>query len=178
MWLCYGILKRVIPRICLLVGLVLLLCRVDGKPIASSTDSPALNEISDEVTPAASELQPSTDSTEAGLSNEVLPTEALVSATLRVPKLPPASSTTERVPEFNRNQVSLVLPDNLFSSTANLTLQLRSFIGDFITTTHGKPALTDVHPQRTSVRIAQVVRFFQPLFGYHLMIDIPKEMDV
>uniref|UniRef100_A0A8W7P0P0 Uncharacterized protein n=1 Tax=Anopheles coluzzii TaxID=1518534 RepID=A0A8W7P0P0_ANOCL len=68
------------------------------------------------------------------------------------------------IPTFNRKQVSLDLPGDLFSSTANLTLSLRNFIADLIT--------------RTSVRIAQVVRFFQPLFGYHLMIDIPKELDV
>ncbi|XP_052900164.1 uncharacterized protein LOC128306638 [Anopheles moucheti] len=79
------------------------------------------------------------------------------------PALNEVDTSDEEIPIFNRNQVSLDLPGDLFSTTANLTLRLRNFIGDFIT--------------RTSVRIAQVVRFFQPLFGYHLMIDIPKELD-
>ncbi|XP_053677960.1 uncharacterized protein LOC128728364 [Anopheles nili] len=77
---------------------------------------------------------------------------------------PNINKSLNEVPTFNREQVSLAIPAELFSATANLTLQLRNFIGDLIT--------------RTSVRIAQVVRFFQPLFGYHLMIDIPKELDV
>ncbi|XP_049281948.1 uncharacterized protein LOC125763154 [Anopheles funestus] len=74
------------------------------------------------------------------------------------------NTSDDEIPTFNRNQVNLDLPNDLFSSTANLTFRLRNFIGDFIT--------------RASVRIAQVVRFFQPVFGYHLMIDIPKELDV
>ncbi|XP_058063529.1 uncharacterized protein LOC131213497 [Anopheles bellator] len=74
------------------------------------------------------------------------------------------TSTTEGLPTFNRNQVSLDLPSDLFTSTANLTLRLRNVVSELIT--------------RTSVRIAQVVRFLQPVFGYHLMIDIPKELDV
>lgn len=107
------------------------------------------------------------------------------------------------IPTFNRKQVSLDLPGDLFSSTANLTLSLRNFIADLITvsrvgaccpfaftnpTAHADHSrsfslslcsLVSIHHhQRTSVRIAQVVRFFQPLFGYHLMIDIPKELDV
>ncbi|XP_053663553.1 uncharacterized protein LOC128712687 [Anopheles marshallii] len=80
------------------------------------------------------------------------------------PALNEVNTSDDEIPSFNRNQVTLDLPGELFSNTANLTLRLRNFIGDFIT--------------RTSVRIAQVVRFFQPLFGYHLMIDIPKELDV
>ncbi|XP_052863487.1 uncharacterized protein LOC128270119 [Anopheles cruzii] len=74
------------------------------------------------------------------------------------------TTTTEGLPTFNRNQVSLDLPSDLFTSTANLTLRLRNVVSELIT--------------RTSVRIAQVVRFLQPVFGYHLMIDIPKELDV
>ncbi|XP_035903490.1 uncharacterized protein LOC118508104 [Anopheles stephensi] len=86
------------------------------------------------------------------------------SSTTVNPAINEVNTSEDEVPIFNRNQVTLDLPGDLFSSTANLTLRLRNFIGDFIT--------------RTSVRIAQVVRFFQPLFGYHLMIDIPKELDV
>ncbi|KFB41943.1 AGAP000696-PB-like protein [Anopheles sinensis] len=165
MGLRYVLLRKMCLKSALLLGLVLF-CQVVAKPIESSTESSPSNDILDEVTSAALEIQSSTTSTENALSNEVLPTEALVSATLRVPKHPPGTTTTttEGIPILNRNQVSLALPDDLFSSTANLTLTLRNFIGDFIT--------------RTSVRIAQVVRFFQPLFGYHLMIDIPKELDV
>ncbi|XP_050073252.1 uncharacterized protein LOC126561284 [Anopheles maculipalpis] len=107
--------------------------------------------------------------TEPSESSDDIPTEkedtigATTTTTIN-PAINEVNTSDDEVPIFNRNQVTLDLPGDLFSSTANLTLRLRSFIGDFIT--------------RTSVRIAQVVRFFQPLFGYHLMIDIPKELDV
>ncbi|ETN65876.1 hypothetical protein AND_002348 [Anopheles darlingi] len=73
------------------------------------------------------------------------------------------TTTTEGIPVFNRNRVSLEVASDLFSSSTSLALGLSNMLGDMV--------------RRTSVRIAQLVRLFQPLFGYHLMIDVPKELD-
>ncbi|XP_050085468.1 uncharacterized protein LOC126571190 [Anopheles aquasalis] len=73
------------------------------------------------------------------------------------------TTTTEKIPVFNRRRVSLEVASDLFSSSTSLALGLSNMLGDVV--------------RRTSVRIAQLVRLFQPLFGYHLMIDVPKELD-
>ncbi|XP_035775328.1 uncharacterized protein LOC118457674 [Anopheles albimanus] len=75
----------------------------------------------------------------------------------------PATTTTARIPVFNRRRVSLEIASDLFSSSTSLALGMSNMLGDMV--------------RRTSVRIAQLVRLFQPLFGYHLMIDVPKELD-
>lgn len=41
-------------------------------------------------------------------------------------------TTTEEVPTIDREHVTLRIPDELFSSTANLTLRLRDFLGQLL----------------------------------------------
>uniref|UniRef100_A0A182M196 Uncharacterized protein n=1 Tax=Anopheles culicifacies TaxID=139723 RepID=A0A182M196_9DIPT len=136
----------------LVLQLTILLSTAKGKAIDTTPGTPTGNEINVELGNALSEASETTEVVTAAEE----PTITTTTSTTINPSV--------EIPTFNRNQVSLDLPGDLFSSTANLTLRLRGFIGDLIT--------------RTSVRIAQIVRFFQPLFGYHLMIDIPKELDV
>uniref|UniRef100_A0A1Y9H248 Uncharacterized protein n=1 Tax=Anopheles dirus TaxID=7168 RepID=A0A1Y9H248_9DIPT len=135
--------------------MLLLSARVDGKAIDTSRGSSSPNDL------VATVLESSTAASPVETTVEDETTTTTTTTTTINPKL---NEVSDDIPTFNRGQVSLDLPGDLFSSTANLTLRLRNFIAGLIT--------------RTSVRIAQVVRFFQPLFGYHLMIDIPKELDV
>uniref|UniRef100_A0A182QSQ5 Uncharacterized protein n=1 Tax=Anopheles farauti TaxID=69004 RepID=A0A182QSQ5_9DIPT len=143
----------------LYVCLFLLVSRgvADGRAIESSSSG---NEL---MANGASEAS-STVAAPVETTVEDEPSATTTTTTSTTTINPKHNEVEDDVPTFNRGQVSLDLPGDLFSSTANLTLRLRNFIAGIIT--------------RTSVRIAQVVRFFQPLFGYHLMIDIPKELDV
>ncbi|XP_058814038.1 uncharacterized protein LOC131677948 [Topomyia yanbarensis] len=75
---------------------------------------------------------------------------------------PVKRSTTEAVPTIDRNHVTLALPDELFSSTANLTLRLRDVVGQLI--------------MSSTARFAKLLRFVQPLFGNSLVIEIPKDL--
>uniref|UniRef100_A0A182PWF5 SEA domain-containing protein n=1 Tax=Anopheles epiroticus TaxID=199890 RepID=A0A182PWF5_9DIPT len=157
--------------------LTVLCVSVAAKPAILSADSNSLTGVQVSSVNGVTTTSGSSDTT---TESDPLLTTIPASTTLN-----PSSNevSNEDVPTFNRNQVSLDLPGDLFSSTANLTLRLRNFIADFITSLGdslniGSRCSYAAPAQRTSVRIAQVVRFFQPLFGYHLMIDIPKELDV
>ncbi|XP_049538523.1 uncharacterized protein LOC125952832 [Anopheles darlingi] len=86
-----------------------------------------------------------------------------IDLTTTTKKTTTTTTTTERIPVFNRNRVSLEVASDLFSSSTSVALGLSNMLGNMV--------------RRTSVRIAQLVRLFQPLFGYHLMIDVPKELD-
>uniref|UniRef100_A0A182W677 Uncharacterized protein n=1 Tax=Anopheles minimus TaxID=112268 RepID=A0A182W677_9DIPT len=143
----------------LVILLTILSPTAKGKAVVATPGTPTGNEINVEL---GNSVSGASESTEVGTTEEE--TATTTSTTPINPTLNEVNPSSDEIPIFNRNQVTLDLPEDLFSSTANLTLRLRSFIGDLIT--------------RTSVRIAQVVRFFQPVFGYHLMIDIPKELDV
>uniref|UniRef100_A0A182T1W8 SEA domain-containing protein n=1 Tax=Anopheles maculatus TaxID=74869 RepID=A0A182T1W8_9DIPT len=145
--------------LCVLLVLTILSPCVMGKAVTSIPESRTGNEVGVELSNSV------TGATETAEDIITEKEESLITTTTTAinPAINEVDTSSDEVPIFNRNQVTLDLPGDLFSSTANLTLRLRNFIGDFIT--------------RTSVRIAQVVRFFQPLFGYHLMIDIPKELD-
>lgn len=99
-----------VVRICGLV-LVLLLpfengARVESKAIGSVTTEELDNEI------VASS---STEFTIGGTTEET--TER---------------TTTEKVPTLDRTHVTLAVPDELFSSTANLTLRLRDLLGQLL----------------------------------------------
>ncbi|XP_055548841.1 uncharacterized protein LOC129732217 [Wyeomyia smithii] len=75
----------------------------------------------------------------------------------------PQTTTPDYSPTVEGNRVILGLPDQLFSSSANLTLRLRDLVGDLI--------------MRSAVRFAKLVRFVQPVFGNNLVIEIPKDME-
>ncbi|XP_021697169.1 uncharacterized protein LOC110675741 [Aedes aegypti] len=130
-----------VVRICGLV-LVLLLpfengARVESKAIKSVTTEELDNEII---------ASSSTEFTIGGTTEET--TER---------------TTTEKVPTLDRTHVTLAVPDELFSSTANLTLRLRDLLGQLLL--------------RSVARLAKMMRFIQPLFGGHLVIEIPKDLE-
>ncbi|KFB41940.1 hypothetical protein LOC100680396 [Anopheles sinensis] len=108
-------------------------------------------------------FQTSTISTENALGKEVLPTEAL--AILRVPRhqhRTTTSTTTESIPMFNRTKVNLVLPPGVLP-----------FVIKQIFTVYPPSCYLVL---RSWVRFALVLRFYQPLFGNHLTIKIPKQL--
>ncbi|XP_062544704.1 uncharacterized protein LOC134211637 [Armigeres subalbatus] len=100
------------------------------------------------------------------IDNEII---IIVSSSTQLSSVGTTEETTVRtttdgsVPTFDRDHVTLRVPDELFASSANLTLKLRDLIGDLLV--------------RSVTRLAKMMRFFQPLFGGHLTIEIPKELD-
>ncbi|XP_019530212.1 uncharacterized protein LOC109402069 [Aedes albopictus] len=133
-------------RLVSLLGLVLLLRGggVQSKAIGSvTTEEPPIDN---GIVVASSSSSSSTEFSIGGTSEE---TEI--------------RTTTEEVPTIDREHVTLRIPDELFSSTANLTLRLRDFLGQLLL--------------RSVARLAKMMRFVQPLFGGHLVIEIPKDLE-
>ncbi|KAL7029173.1 hypothetical protein ACKWTF_006138 [Chironomus riparius] len=75
------------------------------------------------------------------------------------PTRPPLKTTTDDIPDLDRNRVSLDIPDKLFGSSFNTVTNVSKIIGDLM--------------MNTSRRTAQFLWIFKPLFGNALKIEIP-----
>ncbi|EGK96566.1 uncharacterized protein LOC120906397 isoform X1 [Anopheles arabiensis] len=75
------------------------------------------------------------------------------------PTKAPVSVTTDDTPDFDRQKVSLQVPDELFGSSFTLVTNISGRIGDLI--------------MSTARRAGEFFWVFQPLFGKHLTIEIP-----
>ncbi|XP_050085330.1 uncharacterized protein LOC126571102 isoform X1 [Anopheles aquasalis] len=75
------------------------------------------------------------------------------------PTRAPILVTTDDTPDFDRQKVSLQVPDALFGSSFTLVTNLSGRFGDLI--------------MSTARRTGEFFWVFQPLFGKHLTIEIP-----
>ncbi|XP_049538370.1 uncharacterized protein LOC125952740 isoform X1 [Anopheles darlingi] len=75
------------------------------------------------------------------------------------PTRAPIPVTTDDTPDFDRQKVSLQVPDALFGSSFTLVTNLSGRFGDLI--------------MNTARRTGEFFWVFQPLFGKHLTIEIP-----
>uniref|UniRef100_A0AAG5DPD1 Uncharacterized protein n=1 Tax=Anopheles atroparvus TaxID=41427 RepID=A0AAG5DPD1_ANOAO len=75
------------------------------------------------------------------------------------PTRAPVPLTTDDTPDFDRQKVSLQVPDELFGSSFTLVTNISGRIGDLI--------------MSTARRAGEFFWVFQPLFGKHLTIEIP-----
>uniref|UniRef100_A0A182Q002 Uncharacterized protein n=1 Tax=Anopheles farauti TaxID=69004 RepID=A0A182Q002_9DIPT len=75
------------------------------------------------------------------------------------PTKAPVPVTTDDTPDFDRQKVSLQVPDELFGSSFTLVTNLSGRIGDLI--------------MSSARRAGEFFWVFQPLFGKHLTIEIP-----
>ncbi|XP_050072450.1 uncharacterized protein LOC126560518 isoform X3 [Anopheles maculipalpis] len=75
------------------------------------------------------------------------------------PTKAPVPVTTDDTPDFDRQKVSLQVPDELFGSSFTLVTNISGRIGNLI--------------MSTARRAGEFFWVFQPLFGKHLTIEIP-----
>ncbi|XP_035903318.1 uncharacterized protein LOC118508021 isoform X2 [Anopheles stephensi] len=75
------------------------------------------------------------------------------------PTKAPIPVTTDDTPDFDRQKVSLQVPDELFGSSFTLVTNISGRIGNLI--------------MSTARRAGEFFWVFQPLFGKHLTIEIP-----
>uniref|UniRef100_A0A1Y9H256 Uncharacterized protein n=1 Tax=Anopheles dirus TaxID=7168 RepID=A0A1Y9H256_9DIPT len=75
------------------------------------------------------------------------------------PTKAPIPVTTDDTPDFDRQKVSLQVPDELFGSSFTLVTNISGRFGDLI--------------MSSARRAGEFFWVFQPLFGKHLTIEIP-----
>ncbi|KAL9695281.1 hypothetical protein quinque_014566 [Culex quinquefasciatus] len=75
------------------------------------------------------------------------------------PTKAPIPSTTDDTPDFNRQKVSLQVPDELFGSSFTLVTNISTRVGNLI--------------MSSARRAGEFLWIFQPLVGNNLKIDLP-----